>query len=144
MTDAVMSALIAKLATNDPTNPAHRLAMDLQRGEIRDAAVAADVAHVLTSLQEMQTPAARVGMTVTLVETAPHLPAAGSMAIRKWDNHGLPAGTHTLYARPAELREAVKDVLSAYGCNNAEPVELRDALVHPINRLAQALTAGGA
>ena len=38
----------------------------------------------------------RLGVTITLVETAPHLPAAGSLAIRKWENHGLDVGTHTL------------------------------------------------
>lgn len=38
----------------------------------------------------------RLGVTITLVETAPHLPAAGSLAIRKWENHGLEVGTHTL------------------------------------------------
>lgn len=69
-------------------------------------------AHVaaLTSRQE-----AEDGLTVTLVETAPHLPAAGSMAIRKWDNHGLPAGTHRLHLHPPtpsadKLREAVADI----------------------------------
>jgi len=40
------------------------------------------------------------GLTVTLIETAPHLPANGSMAIRVWDNHGLRAGTHRLYLHP--------------------------------------------
>lgn len=38
----------------------------------------------------------RPGVTITLVETDPHLPAAGSLAIRKWENHGLEVGTHTL------------------------------------------------
>lgn len=44
----------------------------------------------------------RLGVTITLVETAPHLPAAGSLAIRKWENHGLEVGTHTLRLADAD------------------------------------------
>lgn len=60
------------------------------------------------------------GMTITLVETSPHLPAAGTLAIRKWDNHGLPVGTHRLYTHPAadpdKLRVA-REALEATGLN---------------------------
>jgi len=57
------------------------------------------------------------GMTVTLVETSPHLPAAGSMAIRKWDNHGLPAGTHHLCVSPDAALQAAKEALRHYCCS---------------------------
>lgn len=50
------------------------------------------------------------GLTVTLVDGPPPIPGVPSHAIRKWENHGLTAGTHRLYAHPKapELdREAV-------------------------------------
>lgn len=57
------------------------------------------------------------GLTVTLVETSPHLPAAGSLAIRKWDNHGLPAGTHHLCVSPDAALQAAKEALRHYRCS---------------------------
>ena len=39
--------VLSRLPTNDPTNPAHRLADDLQRGRFKDAAVATDLAWTL-------------------------------------------------------------------------------------------------
>ena len=66
----------------------------------------------LDALEKLAMP----GMSVWLVETAPHLPASPSFAIRKWDNDGLEGGTHHLVAEPvaraeinrlrAELKEA--------------------------------------
>jgi hypothetical protein len=58
------------------------------------------------------------GMSVLLVDTAPHLPASPSFTIRLWNNDGLEGGTHQLVAEPiarteinrlrAELKEAME------------------------------------
>lgn len=96
----------------------HEDAADLTREgfalfDMGDDACIADLKHA--SLRAQPRPAG--GLTVTLVETSPHLPAAGSMAIRKWDNHGLPSGTHHLYASPDAALKAAKEALRHYRCS---------------------------
>ncbi|WP_312064666.1 hypothetical protein [Brevundimonas sp.] len=88
------------------------------------------------------------GMTVTLVETAPHLPANGSMAIRVWDNHGLRAGTHRLYLHPPapsayKLRTAMPDLSSviAWLENGCDPKHAATELTIYKARIDQTLAA---
>lgn len=103
------------------------------RGVRRESYVPADheeLAHGITwghlraafsALAALQAPGeAGDGLTVTLVESPG---AFGGLAIRKWDNHGLTAGTHRLYLRPP--------------ADQAAAVALRHERLHHVAELMQ-------
>lgn len=69
----------------------------------------------------------RPGLTITLVETSPHLPAAGTLAIRKWENHGLAVGTHRLTL--GEPHPRIADLIAANNRAHDRKVRLSAALI---------------